>query len=654
MDLHVLVAWDIVIVSDVFQDEIITKQKPSSQGFAIMEKNEDAPKKETKFQRFNRFIALKGAPYEALLLAIALSLPLNVLLPYAGFSAMLNKQWALGLLVGLCAILLFYELSCLCGNIIMTTEKWPTPWKWPNRILEVIALVLFSPLGIMIIAWLGVKKSRPWAVFTSIAGLILFLYAQFTSMEYLPLRPLALLLAASISPLFVMAAIVSVGGLKLRQKIVSISFAIVIVSGILRMATEYPVIRHLTEAPAKMETLLADYRQTHGIDVQPCDESLLEKEPLKNVVSLMQALEKQFVWEQSISNTYAGIQKQYADISKKSEGVRDAIIALTAIPPHPVTPTQPFAESSHPFPNSLAEAARFLAIEMMANAQQRDLVKQDNAAMISLRDWCLQQESNPLDKSFGRRIEGHRLGALARTLPQNRYSEKEWLELLGDEPDWRYFAACAYKIDADSEYFMHDPFNFNEAFDDMGPMQFFCKRWMVNSLYYGVNCIPFSFGSSILIRFFIDPAANKQKTLAEFVSLSLDENSTMDEARKLDATHKTYENPILFLKPGIAFYSMPYYIQDARQMAMLSWKIMEYSHEHNGVLPENLAQINETPVSALNNLPFVYEHGDIEILSDGGDSINTIRGFRLFIPDEEHASKPNWKKIALGMDIPLE
>ena len=103
MDLHVLVAWDIVIVSDVFQDEIITKQKPSSQGFAIMEKNEDAPKKETKFQRFNRFIALKGAPYEALLLAIALSLPANVLLPQALESG-LRSEWTL------CAIIVIIYL----------------------------------------------------------------------------------------------------------------------------------------------------------------------------------------------------------------------------------------------------------------------------------------------------------------------------------------------------------------------------------------------------------------------------------------------------------------------------------------------------------------------------------------------------------------
>ena len=99
---------------------------------------------------------------------------------------------------------------------------------------------------------------------------------------------------------------------------------------------------------------------------------------------------------------------------------------------------------------------------------------------------------------------------------------------------------------------------------------------------------------------------------------------------------------------------MPFSIQDARRMAMISWKIMEYSHEHQGALPENLAQINESPVSALNNLPLIYEHGDIEIFSENGNGFTTIRGFRLFIPDEDHASKPNWKKAALLMDVPLE
>ena len=89
-------------------------------------------------------------------------------------------------------------------------------------------------------------------------------------------------------------------------------------------------------------------------------------------------------------------------------------------------------------------------------------------------------------------------------------------------------------------------------------------------------------------------------------------------------------------------------------MAMLSWKIMEYSREHQGALPENLAQIGESPVSALNNLPFVYEHGDIEIFSENGNGFTTIRGFRLFIPHEDYASKPNWKKASSLMEVSLE
>ena len=74
----------------------------------------------------------------------------------------------------------------------------------------------------------------------------------------------------------------------------------------------------------------------------------------------------------------------------------------------------------------------------------------------------------------------------------------------------------------------------------------------------------------------------------------------------------------------------------------------------HGREPENLAQINETPVSALNGLPIVYEHGDIEVFSKNDDDYPTIRGFRLFVPHEDHASPPNWQKAHSRMEIPLE
>ena len=640
--------------------------------------NNDAPAapKVSKLQRFNNIIALKGAPYEALLLAIALSLPCNIIFPWA-FTAGLQEKWPFCVILIIVWGLLLYATQQLASTFLDIFETPSSTWKWPCRIAGVVVLLLFSPLGMIMIAWLGMKKSRPWAVLLSLANLILFLYAQSICMGYLPLQSRKLLTAIYFNPLLAMASIIFLGGLNpLRKKVVLISLTIAVFIGNYRLATESSLIRQFTEAPNQMEIMLANYRETSWskldgmdekqwakamleyyrkeriIDPQPCDESLLEKEPLKNVVTLIQALEKQFVWEQSISNTYAGIQKQYADISKKSEGVRDAIIALAAMPPRPVTRIQPFAESSHPFPHSLVEAARFLAIEMMANAQQRDLVQQDNAAMISLRDWCLQQESSPYNKALARRIEGRRLEALARTLSQNRYTETEWLELLGKEPDWRYFAAYAYKANADCIRSYHDFANIFNQDADVSPFNRFYIQWLTNSCYCGIN-LWINGPAYFLKRLFMDPVCQSQKFHKEFISLSLDEKSTMEDARRLAAIHETYKWPMC-VKPGTAFYSMPYYIQDARRMAMLSWKIMEYSHEHQGVLPDNLAQINETPVSALNGLPFVYEHGDIKILSDGGDSISTIRGFRLFIPQEDYATKPNWKKTVLSMEIPLE
>ncbi|MBR5839167.1 MAG: hypothetical protein IKZ84_11535, partial [Victivallales bacterium] len=306
-----------------------------------MEKNEDAPKKETKFQRFNRFIALKGAPYEALILAIALSLPCNIIFPWA-FTAGLQEKWPFCVILIIAWGLLLYETQQLASTFLDIFETPSSTWKWPCRIAGVVVLLLFSPLGMIMIAWLGVKKRRPWAVLLSLANLILFLYAQSMCMGYLPLQWRTLSTAIYFTPLLAMGSIIFLGGLNpLRKKVVPISFAIAVFIVNYRLTKESSLIRQLTEAPDQMEIMLEDYREkwpklvamdekqfaeatfeffrkTRIIDPQPCDESLLEKKPLKNVVSLMQALEKQFVWEQSISNTQAGIQKQYADISKKS------------------------------------------------------------------------------------------------------------------------------------------------------------------------------------------------------------------------------------------------------------------------------------------------------------------------------------------------
>ena len=615
-----------------------------------MEMNEDAPKKETKFQRFNNIIALKGAPYEALLLAIALSLPANVFLPLALESGLCGK-WSLCAIIVIIYTLLLYATGQLASNIFYEMDKLLTPWKWLNRILEIIVILLFSPFGFIMVAWLGLKKHRSWAVVASIIGLILFIYAQFVCMGYLSLQPLPLFLCICISPLFVMAGVVSAGELKLQQNIVKISFAIAAITGILRMTTEFPLVWQLTTSPAQMEAQLADYRQKHGINVQSCDESLVNEYPLQRIIAITQARKEGPAGEPMLSYQQASVQEQFAKLYDNPEELRDAIIALSAVPPRPVArPAELNELPTINVPKALFEAGHFLTYEMMAKAQQSDLVKQDNAVVISLRDWCLQQESSPFAKLHGHSLETERLNALARTLAQHRYTEKEWLELLGNEPDWRYFAACAYKMEVDGKPAM--PGLYNDAFAafETGARRFFI-RWIGNSFYCGIT-LWMSGISSIAKRLSIYPTACEQRCLAQFISLSLNENSTMDDARKLDASHDIYQSP-LFSKPGKLYYSMHYSIQDARKMAILAWKIMEYSHEHQGVLPENLAQIGESPVSALNNLPFVYEHGDIKVVTDGGDS-TTIRGFRLFIPHEDYASKPNWKKASSLMEVSME
>lgn len=612
-----------------------------------MEKNEDAPKKESKLQRFNNIISLKGAPYEGLLLAIALSLPPKSLLPWASQLGIVHKQWFFcGILCLVCGLFFFVNVH-IAKNVTNEIEKQCSSWKWRlNSLLGGLAFLLFSPFGMLMLAWIGLKKRRPWTVVMSCAGMFLFLYAQFINVALIPFRPLALFLCMTACPFVMMVAVVSAGGLKLRQNIVRISFAIAAVSAIIRMTTEYPIAKLLVEAPAEMEARLVDYRQQHGIVLQPCDESFINQEPLKSVISHTQDLEALPAWDWEPLYRLADIKKLYDEISSASDGLHEAVIALAATPPRPVARLIKPMEARSPFNPSvseiLLEVSDFLSIEMTVKARQPNLVQQDNAAQLGLRDWCLQQDHSPYDILYGHSVECRRLKALARTLPQNRYPEAEWLSLLGDEPDWRYFAACAYKADADDETLQ---FTFHDTNDPIGV-------WLGNSLYGGVQLL--NIGATTAIKCaFMDSEAYHQKSHAQFVNLSLDCHSTMEDAKKLDKNHETYKK-MLYLKPGMLYYSMSYSVQDERQMAMLAWKIMEYSHEHQGALPESLAQIGDSPVSALNGLPIVYEHGDIEVYSKNSNDFATICGFRLFVPHEDHVSPPNWQKSHSRMEISLE
>ena len=250
-----------------------------------------------KFERLFNAITLKGVPYEGLLLAIALSLPPKSLLPWASKLGFVDKQWFFcGILCLVCGLFFFVNIH-IVTNATNEIEKQCSPWKWLNFILGGLTFLLFSPFGMLMLVWIGLKKRRPWAVVMSFAGLLLFLYALFINMGLLPFRPLALFLCMTACPLVMMVAVVSAGGLKIRQNIVRISFAIAAVSAVIRMTTEYPIAKLLTEAPAEMEVKLADYRQQHGIVLQPCDESFINQEPLKSVISHTQDLKALPAWD---------------------------------------------------------------------------------------------------------------------------------------------------------------------------------------------------------------------------------------------------------------------------------------------------------------------------------------------------------------------
>ena len=641
-----------------------------------MENTETSTKKPSRIQRIcDAIFFKKNTPYEKLLLAIALTfLTRLIICAYPYYTN--NVRWCI---VFGCAWFNWCYTFILSQDIIaklvwLDHDKYEIDYKiisnkWLNgAILSIVSmfylgtwcfgvcvpyLFLFFPFGYLLISLQGVRKRCPLAIILPWVALIPSIYAMLVTLGSCPFRPVPLFLSAILSPFALMVSVVLVGKLDFHRKIVRVSFAIAVFCIFGRMLMEYHAAKQVTVIPARMEALLEDYRQKHNIPSPSCDESLLNEEPLKSIVSLTKSFRPLMAWKKKYAYRQSDIQQRYQIVSVAGGELREAILALAAIPPRQVThPTNVFTQDSQStrLGKVFYDASEYLAVEMKARASQSDIIQEDNAAMASLRDWALNNYSLDLDdKIVGYRIEIMRLKTLARTLAQKRYSESEWLELLGEEPDWRYVAAlCCYEDIIYRLPAYSSPIKTIVKLcwgKDVYPAPPMSCYWLSNC---GENCVTFIPPvTSFMVQLFNKHISILFQDGMEYAKLSLKESSTCADGEKLYKVSKTLIDS--------SMSSMPYYqIDDTRTMAMLAWKIMEYSHEHQGVLPENLEQIGESPVAVVNNLPFVYEHGDIEVHANDGDDVTTIRGFRLYVPDEKQTGSPNWKKARSSMMIPLE
>ena len=268
------------------------------------------------------------------------------------------------------------------------------------------------------------------------------------------------------------------------------------------------------------------------------------------------------------------------------------------------------------------QAAKYLALEIKANADNKETVSSCNQKMMILRNWIQTSSPTVFSKLVAIAIEAIRLDAIGYTLGHARYTKKEWETLLGEMPDWNYHCACALADEALShenarDFLSKNPHELKTTIGGESP-----SRWHIFCLSRLVwGCL---LDMELLLSW---------QDTAWIIQLTLAKNHDFKEI-ELKSKYRSAFFSKMFMPNIPKLIKKHEQIKNLRTMAMLAWQVMEYKHEHGGKLPENLEALGEVPVDSINGKPFDYEHGDMEIMRNrNDDNPMKVHGFRI-MPDE--------------------
>ena len=272
------------------------------------------------------------------------------------------------------------------------------------------------------------------------------------------------------------------------------------------------------------------------------------------------------------------------------------------------------------------ESARYLAMQIAANPNNKQLVKKCNNDLTKLRNW-LSGGDRLLNHLVATAIERIRLNALENVLRQENFSKQELAVLIGDPIDWEKSLRYSYGGEAAA---------FKSGFDNLLSLTFTAtccdkknlkalKKYM--PLFIDVN---FHRDYRFALQSFIKacsvppalPGLEKAK-LAEVDDIEIKRNFYIFSGMLLPALGKMY------IKSA--------QITDARQMALIAAEVMEYRKQH-GKLPEDLSFLSQIPLSKLDHKPLMVE--------------KTREGFRIFSHTDK-GEKPDEKDSAYSYRVRL-
>ena len=587
-------------------------------------------------------LTFRDEPFPGILFVTALGiLPVTVgpQLYYTFYAALsMNTAAKATAFVGVVWGVFLYALG-VRGNAIEAFVKPLNLGKWGKI---ACGLLLFLSDGLLL-TFLSHRKRRYAALLLSICVLVVSIGALFLYLEsfawalpYFTLIGYALF-ACKCGILLALYGDYSRKGLaKLIPFAVALVICVALYAWDARIRKEQDQIKSRVVGLVDCPTSIESIKELMERGVSP------EETPLKNLAEYEDRIDEEeypsFVaGRQEVQQAYAAFLAKHADYIR-------AVREIASAPPERIA----HSWQGNAFETELPElkpsraAARFLALEMRANPDNRAIIASRNREMMALRDW-MARTPFLISTYVAASIDGIRLHALAFTLAYNDYSLDEWEALLGPSPDWKKYYARSIATEA-------------VAYDDL--KKSFLKETLKQAPIGNIIGIPLlNYGG---ISYFAlatqqDNAALMNWRFAErLIDFTLAKQHSFAELLEWDV-HNTQ-----ILKRSGSFNTLfwPSMLGaaikqnaslDDRQLAILAWQVMDFRRSHNGSLPESLDALDGVIITSSDGRPFEYEHGTLA--DNKNEPKRTFQGFRISRPAIEFQ---NGRIYRAFISVPLD
>ncbi len=308
-----------------------------------------------------------------------------------------------------------------------------------------------------------------------------------------------------------------------------------------------------------------------------------------------------------------------------------AVRELRQLPPQPIRHIRPsddlLASINLSELNSLREAGRLTAGELIAAAADRQAVLRLNADLIRLRNWCA-ADFSLIAKLVAMSIEKMRLDSLRFALTADSLTDDDFKTLASEQANWgdifidafadeaTAFESCINFVQSQTlQALSNRPTVLPVSVQRFLPLEvgIWLKRdWRFAQSYYLLG-----------IRLFREsaPASSGTVQASQFTDLN-------KELRRKGFLLSGMQLPALNM-----IHVKQAEIEDAKLLADTAFQVERYRRKY-GKLPETLeALVPEflpvVPLDRMNRLPIRYEHGDLKFKRPGKPE-ETHRGYRLY------------------------